>query len=74
MEETEIDAPRFCQDCVFQEVLGAIFTCKFYAKYKKLLFPMDQSPLTKPDFCRIRKIVVYEESREATWGGPDIRD
>jgi len=74
MEETEIDAPKFCADCVFQETFRNIYTCKFYPKYKKLPFPMDQSPLTKPAFCRIRKIVVYEEPHDATWRAPDIRD
>ena len=74
MEETVIRAPQLCVDCIFQGIIDATFCCKFYHKYKKIPFPMGRTPLTKPAFCRIKKIVVYEESPKATWGGPDSRD
>ena len=75
MEETEIGAPQSCADCIFQEITDRISSCRFYPKYKKTPFPLGRSPLVKPAFCRIKKIVVYEQpSQEATWGGSDIRD
>lgn len=74
MEETEIGPPQLCVDCIFQELIDSISTCRFYPKYKKIPFPMARSPITKPSFCRIKKIVVYEDLPETTWGAPDTRD
>ena len=73
MEETEIAPPKFCADCIFQEIFGSLCTCRFYPKYKKTAFPLGRSPLTKPAFCRIKKIVVYEEPLGETWDGSDNR-
>jgi hypothetical protein len=74
METTEIDASLLCADCVFHENTGVSPTCRFYPKYKNIAFPLSRSPIMKPGYCRIKKIVVYEELPEETRGVPDVRD
>jgi hypothetical protein len=66
MEKTKIGVAQSCADCIFQEIIDAIYTCKFYPNYKKLPFPLGRSPLAKPSFCRIKKIAVYEEPADST--------
>jgi len=74
MEETEIGPPEVCVGCIFQQLIDGISSCRFYPKYKKIPFPLAHSPTAKPAFCRIKKIVVYEEPAKAIWGEPDSRD
>ena len=74
MEETEIAPPQACFDCIFQEILDNIATCRFYPKYKKIPYPLTRSLLTKPAFCRIKKVVVYEELFGEDRRGFDPRD
>jgi hypothetical protein len=64
MRETEISEPQACSDCIFQDIFSSIRSCRFYPKYTGLPFTLGQNPLMKPTFCRIKKIVVYEEPLE----------
>jgi len=74
METTEINAPLLCVDCIFHENSGVPPTCRFYPKHKDIAFPLSRSPIMKPGYCRIKKIVVYEELPEETCGRPDAGD
>lgn len=71
MEITEIGKPQSCGGCIFQESSGPHSVCRFYPKYKNIPFPMGRNSVMKPAFCRIKKIVVYEEPWKETWGMPD---
>jgi hypothetical protein len=71
MEVTEIGKPQSCGECIFQVISGSSSTCRFYPKYKNIPYPMLRSSIMKPAFCRITKIVVYEEPWNNTWGMPE---
>lgn len=66
MGETEISTFSFSADFFFKDPPNDYITCKFYPKYKKIIFPLGCSPLSKPAFCRIKRTLVYEEPLEAS--------
>jgi hypothetical protein len=76
MEITEIGEPQSCGECIFQEIIdsSSSSSCRFYPRYKNIPYPMHRSSIMKPAFCRIKKIVVYEEPWNKTWGVPDGKD
>jgi hypothetical protein len=71
METTEIGQPQHCGECIFQEISGSGSTCRFYPRYKNTPYPAGRSSIMKPAFCRIKKIVIYEEPWKEAWGMPD---
>jgi len=71
MEETIIGGPKRCINCIFNDIVQDILTCRFYPKYKKIPFPLFRDSSEKPAFCRIKNIMVYEEPLEETWGSPE---
>jgi len=73
METTEIGAPKLCVDCVFHETGSLSGICRYYPKYKEIVFPRGRTSIVRPAFCRITKIVVFETPLEETWGGIDIK-
>jgi len=73
METTEIGEPQYCGECIFQEINGSFSVCRFYPKYRNLPYPTGHSSIMKPAFCRIKKILVYEDPLKETWGGFDNR-
>jgi superfamily II DNA/RNA helicase len=59
---TVIEAPLNCNECIFVEHIDKVGrTCRFQTKYKGKSIPAFTPSNKKPEFCKIQKIIVYEE-------------
>jgi len=56
--------PANCDNCLLNDYVEGLVFCRYYPNFKKIPFPLSQSPHSKPAFCKIKALIVHEEQPE----------
>ena len=62
MQIEEFPIPDRCSECMLVEKIdGWLITCRYYTGKKGRAFKMGDGRSKKPDFCKVKRLVLLDE-------------